>query len=287
MRKGQWGILNHQEGYIPNDFIDRITKNQVHQQVSNADTESVTQPPSDCISPSSSSQLGENPPETLPQIPKLKYSDPIRKQKVVTFDNLVPKKKKLSIIEDEGKSFAAILGDYDQQKLNLDAIMHWPITSKPWSICNEQGVSRPSSKSLLRNNLQLLSPKPATSIVPDDIQSCVVDAMRVVRIIPINGLSTFKSWALRVVNYLRALPGTPLHLVFDNYSPYHDNLYLSKGRPDRGRERRVSDLSQTLPKLSEWNNFLTNDLNKFRTCRLHFIWGIWSQERCIICKQRR
>jgi hypothetical protein len=62
---------------------------------------------------------------------------------VITFDKLTEKKKKLSIVEDEENFCAAILADYDNQKLNLNAIMHWPITRKPWSICNEQGISRP------------------------------------------------------------------------------------------------------------------------------------------------
>ena len=123
--------------------------------------------------------------------------------------------------------------------------MHWPITTKPRAICNEQGSSRPSSKSLFRNNIQLLSPQPATSATPKDIRSCIADVMRLVCSIPINGLSplTFKAWAISVVSYLRPLPGSTLHLVFDNYSSDHNKLYLSKSRPDRGRERITSDLS--------------------------------------------
>ena len=105
-----------------------------------------------------------------------------------------------------------------------------------------------------------------------DIRSCIyiADAMRVVRIIPINGLSpsTFTAWAIRVVSYLRSLPGSTLHLVFDDYSSNHDKLYMSKGRPDRGRERIISNLSQPLPKLSDWNDLLTNDFNKFQLMQL-------------------
>ena len=90
--------------------------------------------------------------------------------------------------------------------------------------------------------------------------------MRVVRIIPINDLKppTFKSWADRLVGYLEILPGTSLHVVFDDYRSEEGQLTVSKGRPDKERERRIANLSQTLPKLGDWNSFLTNDVNKFQ-----------------------
>ena len=91
-----------------------------------------------------------------------------------------------------------------------------------------------------------------------------------VRIIPINELSppTFKAWTDRLVGYLKSLPGTTLHLVFDDYHSDERQIYLSKGRPDKGRERRISDLSQKLPNLSDWNDFLTNDVNKLQVTQL-------------------
>lgn len=204
------------------------------------------------------------------QATALKYTDPIKRQPVITFDKIKKKKKIITVEEDEGQSFAAILSDFDERTLDLHSLMHWPITSKPWAICNAKGVSRPSSKSLFRNNLELLSPVPPTCTSPTDIQCCIVDAMRVVRIIPIKSLSTstYKSWADRIVNYLQALPGSILHLVFDDYSSPEGHLYLSKGRPDKGRERIISDLTQQLPNLSEWADFLTNDLNKFQLTKL-------------------
>ena len=85
------------------------------------------------------------------------------------------------------------------------------------------------------------------------------------RMIRINGLMpfTFRSWAIRVVSYLKSLPGSIIHLVFDDYHPAEDStLYLSKhvkGRPDRGRERRISDIGQELPSLNEWDDFILSD----------------------------
>lgn len=198
------------------------------------------------------------------------YHDPIKRQPVFTFDKLTEGKTKMSIVEDEGRSFATILAEYDARKLNLRPIMNWPITSKPWAICSELGQGRISAKSLFRNNLQNLSPEPPSTTVPSEIECSVVDAMRVVRLIPITGLvpNTFRSWANRVVVYLRTLPGSTIHLVFDDYRPADGNLYLSKGRPDRGRERHITDLGQRLPKLQDWNDFLTNDSNKMQLTHL-------------------
>ena len=137
----------------------------------------------------------ELPVKTSMERSPLSYHDPIKKQAVIRFENLVQRRKTVSIPEDEGKSFAAILAEYDSKKLDLHKIIHWPITSKPWSLCNDKGDSRGSSKSLFRNNLQLLPPTQATAIPPEDIEYRIVDAMRIVRIIPINDLNppTFKS----------------------------------------------------------------------------------------------
>ena len=74
---------------------------------------------------------------------------------------------------------------------------------------------------------------------------------------------TFKSWADRLVGYLEILPDTFLHVVFDDYRSEEGQLTVSKGRPDKGRERRIANLSETLPKLGDWNSFRTNDVSKF------------------------
>ncbi len=202
--------------------------------------------------------------------PSLNYHDPIKRQPVLTFENLAETKKKVSIVEDEGRSFAAILAEYDARKLNMRYIMDWPITSKPWAIASESGGIRTSAKSLFRNNLQSISPIPPSPNAPAELECSVVDAMRVVRLVPINDIvpTTFRSWAQRIVAYLRSLPGETIHLVFDDYRPSGGTIYLSKGRPDKGRERNLTDLGQRLPKLSEWNDFLSNDGNKMQITHL-------------------
>ena len=154
--------------------------------------------------------------------------------------------------------------------------MEWPITSKPWAICNEQSTSRSSSKSLFRNNLRLLSPQLPTSEPSKEIEACIVDAMRVVHIIPINDLRppTFKFWACRLTcliprNTRQAHPFTLSLMTTDLRK---DSWLYPKGdQTKRQRERRIANLSQTLPKLGDWNCFLTNDVNKFQSLKVAFM----------------
>ena len=140
------------------------------------------------------------------------YMDPIMKQPVQTFGSLGIDKTKVSIIEDERHSYGALLAEFDKKKLDMQAVMDWPITSKPRSIC------RLLSKSLFRNNLQLLSPVPSSSSALIGIDRCIVDAMRVVRMITIKDLKPFTStsWVIRVVDYLKSLPGTILQMSLTN-----------------------------------------------------------------------
>ena len=77
--------------------------------------------------------------------------------------------------------------------------MQWPITTGPWAICKEDEKSRSNSKSLFRNSLQKMSPIPSSNAVPF-IYSCVIDVMRVIRIIPVSDLNppTFLKWTSNV-----------------------------------------------------------------------------------------
>jgi hypothetical protein len=87
--------------------------------------------------------------------------------------------------------------------------------------------------------------------LPENIECRIVDVMRVVRLIPINDLSlpTFNSWATRILGYLDNLPTTAIHLVFDDYRARDCMVYLSPDRLDKGRETRISVITQTLPKI--------------------------------------
>ena len=116
--------------------------------------------------------------ETDPK--RAKYNDPIKKQKIYTFTNQQQKKKKnQTISEDECESLGNVLAQFDEKRLDLKHVLQWPVTSKPWAICFKVDQRRSSSKSLFRNNLQLISPSQCMKTVPSDVSCCIVDAMRV------------------------------------------------------------------------------------------------------------
>ena len=56
------------------------------------------------------------------------------------------------------------------------------------------------------------------------------------------------------------LPGDILHVVFAMYTDGND--ISQPPRPVLAKRRHISDLSQSLPKSTEWQEFLSNDVNK-------------------------
>ena len=81
-----------------------------------------------------------------------------------------------------------------------------------------------------------LRPKKEVSSIPVHI----VDAMKVVRMIPAINLSppTYETWAINVFNYMNGLPGLVCHVVFNIYPGHVDFSRPSKGRYDSIGERR-------------------------------------------------
>ena len=195
------------------------------------------------------------------------YYDPIKRQDLKLFKK-VKQKKRPTIAEDESQSLTEILILYDQKKLNLKHFMSWCLFNRPWMFVKEDETSRESRKSVFRNHLQSLSPNPPSSVEPRGIGISIVDAMRVVRLIPISGLQirTFRCWAERIARYLLAIPGKEIHVLFDNYNYTHN--IPSKNRVQSSIERTINSLDQELPPVSEWSDFLRNSHNKFQLANL-------------------
>ena len=62
------------------------------------------------------------------------------------------------------------------------------MTTKPWAICKAPGKTKANRKSLFRNSLLALRPSQLETFPSQTIKCCVVDAMRVVRKIPVRDL---------------------------------------------------------------------------------------------------
>ena len=150
--------------------------------------------------------------------------------------------------------------------------MNWSTTTKPWAICKASGKAKANSKSLFRKSLLALYPSQPETFPPQTIKCYVVDAMRVVRKIAVSDLeeNTYACWAKRFTNYLSSLPGNEVHVVFGNYEIIEE-VSISKGRSNICQERNITSLNQSLPKLREWEPFLSNDNNKKRLLLCDYI----------------
>ena len=149
-----------------------------------------------------------------------------------------------------------------KNKINLKFIMNFPVTSKPYAICGGDGETRANPKLLFRNKLHSFWPIKPLSNTPIDITVSVVDTMKLVCMISIKGCEppTFLTWSKKVFSYIKKLPDTSIHIVFDNYAYYPDSLIaLPKGRKSDGAEKNINNLNQVLPNPSEWQEFLSDD----------------------------
>ena len=220
----------------------------------------------------------------------MQYRDAIKKEVLLTFADKPKKSKKFSIPEDEGQAFGDILCRYDGKILDYDYLCSFPITSRPWSICNEDEKKRTLSKSLFRNKLQKLSSiKPVSIKQAPAIHTFVIDAMKVVRMIKITNLQPpmFLTWTKKFVDYIMNLNGTEIHIVFDEYPEEGADLTRpSKGRSLDGEKKYVSSLSQMIPTTAkDWELFLSNDAYKFRLVQLitNFILSDHFISTCPVC----
>ena len=86
-----------------------------------------------------------------------------------------------------------------------------------------ESKTRFSRKSDFPYKLQLMSPLKPKKIPPTDTKVCVVDATRVLRLVPITTIQppTLMKSAEAVKTYLENLTENILHVVLDDYSPGH------------------------------------------------------------------
>ena len=148
----------------------------------------------------------------------LQFRDPAKQQILMTFTDKPKKDERFLIPEDKGQAFGDIISRYDGKILDLEFLSSYPITSRPWSICNEDERSRTVSKASFRNSLQGLCP--VTAVNPHqapEIHTFVVDAIKIEKMISVVNLNptTILIWTRGFLNYIANLKGTEIHIVFD------------------------------------------------------------------------
>ena len=100
-------------------------------------------------------------------------------------------------------------------------------------------------------NLQFLSLISTTTTAPSDTFSYVVDTMPFFRIIPSTDSRTFREWAKKLLNFLKQLPESKIHAIFDVYSNEGNKNSLSKWRATLFQECLIEDLSKNLPRVAK------------------------------------
>ena len=92
---------------------------------------------------------------------------------------------------------------------------------KPYSICLDDGkVKKANRKSFFRNKLQ----KSTLTCV----STCIVEVSRAAQIITMKEAnpSLLLTWARKVFKYIERLPGSAIHIVFNNYNNKDFLIYL-------------------------------------------------------------
>ena len=101
------------------------------------------------------------------------------------------------------------------------------------------------------NNLQFLSLISTTTTAPSDTFSYVVDTMPFFRIIPSTDSRTFREQAKKFLNFLKQLPESKIHAIFDVYSNEGNKNSLLKWRATLFQECLIEDLSKNLPRVAK------------------------------------
>ena len=116
-----------------------------------------------------------------------------------------------------------------------------------------------------------MCPVGPTEFGPKYESASVVDAVRVVPIIPIKGADPplYSIWAKDLFAYIENLYGNNINIVFYNYNSKGDHFFsLSQERLESFTERSISSLNEVSPNANEWSEFLPNRKNKLRLCNL-------------------
>ena len=125
--------------------------------------------------------------------------------------------------------------------------MNLTVTNKPYSVCSEDCKVKANTKSLSRSKLQSLCPVAPTNFAPKCVSASIVDAIRVVQIIP-------KKVPIRHYiqfgqsSYLHTFVYNNIAIAINSYNCQDDQfISLSKERLESSTERNINSLNQVLP----------------------------------------
>ena len=200
-------------------------------------------------------------------IPKKKFHDPIKAAKLMTFSNILQKKKQVNssgraiILKADRALFGRIIVMAQSRDLQMAHILSHPLGPLPWALASPDGTMRKTNKATLASCLQ----KNITPVnrIPDNSAS-VIDGMSLVYKVKGNE-STFGDIARSVLSMAVRTSGssTRIDVVFD---VYRQKSIKSSERTYRGED----DDDQELQSISsshivrQWRRFISKMTNKTR-----------------------
>ena len=186
------------------------------------------------------------------------YYDSISQQPSTIF---LPRKKKQRMkIWFQSMKNSLLLSEFDGKTLQLQLAMHGRVTSKPWSIVNENDKTRSNAKSLFRNLLQLSSPTPPTNTLPENIGVCCWRYASSKDDTRQKDLATDIQRLRQTVLWLHETAPR----LYNTYSLWWLWIWVpcSIWEPSDGALQLISNIDQELPHNNDWVDFLCNSDNR-------------------------
>lgn len=218
--------------------------------------------------------------ETQP--PKIKFHDPLRKQKLKTFTDLSKTVKKVKasgreiILKADRMLFGKmILIAQTRKDLNMKDVLCHPLGPLPWSLATPDGKQRKTNKSTLAKELQ--KNVSVAEVIPQP-SATIVDGMALVQRTK-GDQKTFGQVASSILASAlhEGSHSQRIDIVFDVYK---EQSIKNMERLSRSTETGVQFKNISSGQIvRQWRNFLTNSKNK--TSLIEFLLHEWMKPRSL------
>lgn len=216
------------------------------------------------------------------------FWDPIPQLKLKTFASLSQKKKlktrkeKTQVVSADRNLFGRLIIAAKSRDVDLKDVLSYELSSVPFSLAHADGSLRSNKKSVLLDVLQggteCCSRLPKSE--PPLLTAIIVDAMSVIHMVKVHGLTTFgdladKYWDVITGVALQQRECMRIDIVFDRYDvkeSIKEQTRLKRGATTLLEVRIAGDKT---PVPSQWSKFLNNPVNKANLT--NFLCERWNQ----------
>lgn len=186
-----------------------------------------------------------------------RFNMPIKRNEILNFSACAINKKKvngdLKIIKFERNLFARILKMSLNESIDMQAVLSYPITPIPLSLCHPDGTIYKTNKAQLMKVLE----SEVTSLPPNGYDTIIYDAMSLLHMIGDIPL-TYGGVVKCILQKICKKSATNIHLIFDTYfTPSIKDLERNRRSTSRNVDYIISGFQQKRP--SNFSNALQSD----------------------------